>query len=72
MKSEDKMYGPRSIEAYSYRPEFELYDLQSDPGEVSNLADRVQHQEVLEAMKLKLRSFQERTNDPWLVKWEHE
>ncbi len=72
LRSENKMYGLRSIEDYSYRPEFELYDLQSDPNEVANLADQVQHQEVLEAMKLRLRSFQERTNDPWLVKWEHE
>lgn len=72
LNSEEKMYGPRSIEEYSHRPEFELYDLESDPDEVSNLAEQVQYQEVLQAMKLRLRSFQERTNDPWLVKWEHE
>ena len=51
---------------------FELYDLESNPNETSNLAERVQYQEILEALKFKLRSFQERTNDPWLIKWEHE
>jgi len=65
-------YGKRPVEAYLHRPEFELYDLQADPDEVNNLAGEIQFKGVLERLKNKLRSFQERTQDPWVLKWAHE
>ncbi len=67
-----KNYGKRVVEAYLHRPKFELYDLENDPHEVKNLADDPKHREVLEEMKAKLKVFQKRTSDPWILKWDYE
>jgi N-sulfoglucosamine sulfohydrolase len=66
------MYGARTIEQFLHRPAFELYDLQHDPDEACNLADDPAHAQRLEAMKKDLRDFQQRTSDPWLLKWDYE
>lgn len=68
----EKLFGKRTVEAYLHRPEFELYDLETDPHEVKNLAGDPDHADLLEQLKGKLKSFQRRTKDPWIVKWEHE
>ena len=68
----NKRYGKRTIEAYLHRPKFELYDLENDPHEVINLADDPKHRNKLEEMKAKLKAFQKRTKDPWILKWEYE
>ncbi len=68
----NKLYGKRTIEAYLHRPRFELYDLENDPHEVRNLAADPQHKGKLEEMKAKLKAFQKRTKDPWLLKWDYE
>ncbi len=65
-------YGRRSVDAYLHRPKFELYDLEKDPDEVVNLADDPAHAEILRELQGKLRAFQERTGDPWLLKWGRE
>jgi N-sulfoglucosamine sulfohydrolase len=65
-------YGKRTVEAYLHRPKFELYDLENDPHEVNNLAEDPKHRKVLEELKAKLKAFQKRTKDPWLVKWQYE
>jgi N-sulfoglucosamine sulfohydrolase len=65
-------YGRRTIDAYLHRPKFELYDLENDPHEVVNLADDPSHRKKLDAMKAKLKAFQQRTKDPWILKWEYE
>ena len=67
-----QMYAGRTVQDYTYRSAFELYDIQLDPLELHNLADNPDFAEVLEDMKTKLKSFQEQTNDPWIIKWEHE
>ena len=72
LQSGAKYYGKRSVEAYLHRPEFELYDLENDPHEVENLASSPKHTEVLVELKAKLKAFQQRTNDPWIIKWQHE
>lgn len=72
LKSGDKVYGKRSIEAYIHRPKFELYDLQNDPHEIHNLADDPNHSNVLQELKEKLKAFQKRTKDPWILKWKYE
>lgn len=72
LQSGAKYYGKRSVEAYLHRPKFELYDLQQDPNEVQNLADSPDHANVLAELKAKLKDFQSRTNDPWIIKWQHE
>ena len=68
----DRMLGKRTVDAYLHRPAFELYDLTADPDEVRNLADDPAHAAKLEEMKTKLRSFMEKTDDPWVVKWRYE
>lgn len=65
-------FGRRSIHAYLHRPEFELYDLHADPDEIHNLAEDSAAGDVLKELKAKIRSFQEQTQDPWIVKWEHQ
>ena len=45
------------------RPEYELYDLQSDPDEVTNLADSPEHTEVLARLQAQLAAWIEETND---------
>lgn len=67
-----KVYGKRSVDAYLHRPEFELYDLENDPDEVHNLAGDPGHAELLRHMQEKLKAFQERTQDPWIIKRKHE
>ena len=67
-----KIYGKRTVEAYLHRPKFELYDLENDPDEVKNLADDPTYEKVLSDLKTKLKAFQKRTNDPWLLKWDYE
>jgi N-sulfoglucosamine sulfohydrolase len=64
--------GKRSVEAFINRPRHELYDLLRDPDEVANLADDPDFAIVLQQMQERLRRFQERTRDPWLVKYAYE
>jgi N-sulfoglucosamine sulfohydrolase len=60
------------VGAYIHRPAFELYDLESDPHEVHNLAADPKHAKLLESMKAWLKAFQKRTDDPWVLKWDYE
>ena len=66
------MYAGRSIEDYVHRPQFELYDLETDPWETRNLAENPAYSDELDTLKKKLYVFQERTNDPWILKWNYE
>jgi N-sulfoglucosamine sulfohydrolase len=68
----ERLYGKRTVESYIHRPAFELYDLKADPDEIHNLAGDPQCAAVLEELKAKLRAFQKRTRDPWVLKWEYE
>ncbi len=68
----DAPYGAKTVGNYIQRPEFELYDIQSDPHEGNNLADNLRYAELLENMKKKLQQFQRDTNDPWILKWKYE
>jgi len=72
LRSGGKYYGKRTVEAYLHRAEFELYDLENDPDEVKNLADDRKYERVLSDLKAKLKAFQKRTNDPWILKWDYE
>jgi N-sulfoglucosamine sulfohydrolase len=66
------LYGKRTIRAYEHHPRFELYDLEEDPDEVHNLAMDQSHREVLDELQQKLAEFQERSGDPWVLKWRRE
>ncbi len=72
LKSGSPLYGKRRVEVYLHRPAFELYDLDNDPHEVHNVADDPAYRDVLERLKGRLRTFQERTKDPWVLKWDYE
>ena len=71
-KGRDSVYGKRTVEAYTHRPQFELYDLEQDPDELVNLANDPKHASTLEELKAKIKQMQTRTKDPWLHKWEYE
>ncbi|MEZ4777326.1 MAG: sulfatase [Bacteroidia bacterium] len=64
--------GGKDISSFLHRPEFELYDIQTDPWETTNLADNLQYSELLSSMKVSLKQFQENTGDPWIYKWTYE
>jgi N-sulfoglucosamine sulfohydrolase len=71
-KGPEALYGKRTVQAYIHRPAFELYDLEKDPDEIHNLANDPEHAKVLSELKKKIRAFQERTGDPWKLKWKYE
>jgi N-sulfoglucosamine sulfohydrolase len=61
--------GPRTVEAYLNRPKFELYDLETDPWELNNLAADPAQAERLQAMSNRLLQGLQETDDPWLKKY---
>lgn len=72
VKSGTGIFGRRRIDAFLHRPQFELYDLGRDPGEVVNLADDPAHQAVKAELIAKLKAFQAASKDPWIHKWTYE
>jgi len=65
-------FGARTVDAYIHRPRFELYDLETDPDEIANLAERSEYAGMVEEFIGKLKKFQEETKDPWYHKWVYE
>ena len=47
-------------------------DLEEDPDEVVNLAERPEQRERVERFCAQLKAFQQQTGDPWLHKWVYE
>jgi N-sulfoglucosamine sulfohydrolase len=66
------MMGKRSVAQFLHRPAEELYDVEKDPAETHNLAGDAAHARTLAALRKKVREWQEKTKDPWLVKYTHE
>lgn len=62
-------FGKRTVQDYLFRAEFELYDLAADPDESKNLADDPAYATELENLKNKIKAFQLKTRDPWLIIW---
>lgn len=65
-------FGQRTVGQFLNRPRFELYDLASDPWEARNLAEAPEYADRLVELKARLREFQVRTADPWVIKWDYE
>lgn len=59
-------YIKQAYQTYTAPPEFELYDLQTDPDEFRNLADVPFYNETLARLKNALLQWQKDTNDPLL------
>ena len=57
--------GKRTLEAFHHRPREELYDLQTDPDEVNNLADDAKYANVLAELRSQLDIWRTKTHDPW-------
>jgi len=72
LERKDTMLGRRSRKAYEHRPKEELYDLEKDPNELTNLAESPKHADTLKELRTKLLAWQTATKDPWLVKETHE
>ena len=68
LRTKQKLFGKRTVAAYLQRPRLELYDLQTDPDEVKNLAANPRYRECIGRMQTKLKQFQQQTHDPWLGK----
>jgi len=71
-KGLDAAYGQKTVQQYIQRPEFELYDIRTDPHETNNLAESADFAELLASYQAKLREFQKSMQDPWIMKWEYE
>ncbi len=71
-KGPDAPYGKKTVDQYINRPAFELYDIVADPDESSNLADDPKFADVLAEYQQKLKNFQKRMDDPWIMKWSYE
>ncbi|GJM27471.1 MAG: heparan N-sulfatase [Cyclobacteriaceae bacterium] len=68
----DAPYGKRTVGEYIQRPQFELYDVANDPHEENNLALNPLNMELLATYQAKIKSFQEKTGDRWVLKWEYQ
>ena len=72
LKNDLRMYGKRTVYAYLHRPRDELYDLEADPHEVKNLAPDPKYRARLLELQKKVKAWQKRTKDPWILKWTYE
>lgn len=65
-------FGQKTVGDYIHRPKFELYDMQQDPHETTNLAVKTEYAEILKRYQDKLKAFQKEMDDPWIMKWDYE
>jgi N-sulfoglucosamine sulfohydrolase len=66
----DKLIGKRTVEKYIWRDVVELYDLQTDPDEVVNLADDPKYAGLRGTMSEKLLKRLRETDDHWLERYQ--
>ncbi len=64
LKRGDRHYGRRLTQDYLQRPRHELYDLEADPDELVNLADKPEHAKLLAELQAKLRDWQKQHGRP--------
>jgi N-sulfoglucosamine sulfohydrolase len=57
---------------YIHRPLEELYDLANDPHELHNVAADPKQAEMLKDLRQRLKAWQTKTRDPWMVKYRYE
>jgi N-sulfoglucosamine sulfohydrolase len=66
----DKVIGKRTVQDFLWHAPVELYDLQSDPDEVVNLADDPSHADLRRTMSEKLLKRLRETGDFWLERYQ--
>ncbi|MDA7922118.1 sulfatase [Verrucomicrobiales bacterium] len=66
---DDETLGKRPIKNFLHRPRLELYDLQEDPSETNNLAEKEDHQKTVSKMVDDLVARLTHQEDPWLRKY---
>lgn len=71
-KGPDAEYGMMTVDEYVHRPKWELYHLGESGYEDKNLADDPRYTSVLTRLQGVMKDFQEKMNDPWIIKWEYE
>ncbi|KAL1468605.1 hypothetical protein MTO96_041380 [Rhipicephalus appendiculatus] len=62
----EPLHWSKTLDGYYYRDEWELYDLDRDPNELSNVAGNETYAPVLSKLKQLLFKWQQTTNDPWI------
>lgn len=62
------MVGQRTLKDYIFRPSEEMYDLETDPDEVRNLAESDEHHTLLLEWREKVTEWQKATRDLWLYR----
>lgn len=72
LENNSEFFGKRTVYAYKFRERHELYDLENDPHEIENLAASPEHQKRLKQLQSDLKAWQQKTRDPWILKWEYE
>ncbi|MFC1454088.1 sulfatase [Verrucomicrobiota bacterium] len=72
LREKQTHFGVRSVDAYVHRSRFELYDLDNDPNEITNLADDPHHRDMVNEFCDKIKTFQRDTRDTWIHKWTYE
>ncbi|MGC3967902.1 MAG: sulfatase [Pirellulales bacterium] len=65
----EKLIGRRTVEKYVWRDPIELYDLESDPDEIVNLADDPKFAELRRTMSERLLARLRETDDYWLERY---
>lgn len=69
--ADEQMSAPKHVQSafrrWSNPPRYELYDLESDPHEWSNLAESPQHADVKARLVKALQQWQTETRDPFIV-----
>jgi hypothetical protein len=63
LAAEGKLNPVQAVLAAPGRPEEELYDLETDPYEIKNLAASPDHREILKRLRAELEKWIESTND---------
>lgn len=56
----------RTLKQYYYRAQWELFDLNTDPKELTNLFDKPEYQEVVKELRRELLAWRETTDDHWI------
>lgn len=62
------MLGRRRLQSYLFRGPEELFDMETDPEEVVNLAQDPDYQDVVQTMRAALEKEQYETGDVWLMR----